>query len=73
MKKTVKISPEGFERVRATLIDLENRGFGPDACAFGACNFAGLYPEIGDEIMFVVDPNLHGPVWPFMDGPSTQR
>jgi hypothetical protein len=65
-----RISQAGFARLRETLMRSELAGYGPDACAAHALNSVGLSAEPYTEIVFVVDPKLDGPVYPFMEWPA---
>lgn len=65
-----KISPAGFARLQVKMLEAEAQGHGPDAAAAMGLTSIGLYPSEDREIVFVVDPALDGPIYPFMDWPK---
>lgn len=65
--RTIKISQSGFALLTETLARFEAQGFGPDNCAVAALHSVGLKPKYGVETIFVVDPMLNRPIYPFMD------
>lgn len=65
-----RISQAGFARMKETLMQAELEGYGPDACAAFALTSVGLSAKPGVEIVFVVDPKLDGPIYPFMEWPA---
>lgn len=65
-----RISPAGFALLQETLLRYECQGFGPDSCAMAALSNVGLKARRGIEVVFIVDPTLDGPIYPFMDWPK---
>lgn len=69
-QREVRISQSGFARLQETLVRYEAQGFGPDACAMAALCSVGLDAKPGVETVFIVDPELDGPIYPFMEWPA---
>lgn len=65
-----RISQAGFATLQEALLQAEGQGYGPDVCAAMALHSVGLSGRPNVEVVFVVDPTLDGPVYPFMEWPA---
>lgn len=65
-----RISPAGFARLQESLLWAELKGYGPDAAAAIALTNVGLTAKPFVEVVFIVDPTLDGPIYPFMEWPA---
>jgi hypothetical protein len=54
--KEQRVTPEQFSILRAAILELEAKGYGPVLCAFEACKRAGIKPPgMFEPVEIVVD------------------
>ena len=55
----VRLSPRQFDELQRALLELELKGYGPEACVIEACKRAGIAPPKPFEpVKLIVDPEM---------------